>query len=148
MTHIVGFSSFIFHLYFILMPSPHNLVYVRVCGIWSQRVTGLLKWPVSESELLSALFPSPPEPLTPTKKENKIMDVWRKRESKTQVVTGPRRWEVLRDALPWPLPYLTLAYKLRWQMHYNIPMCVFFIWAKSKNGIYANTDDRNIQILV
>ncbi|KAA0707770.1 Calcium-dependent secretion activator 1 [Triplophysa tibetana] len=57
----------------------------------SQRVTGLLKWPVSESELLSALFPSPPEPLTPSKKENKIMDVWRKRESKSQVVTGPRR---------------------------------------------------------
>nr|XP_055041057.1 calcium-dependent secretion activator 1 isoform X11 [Misgurnus anguillicaudatus] len=55
------------------------------------RVSGLLKWPVSESELLSALFPSPPEPLTPSKKENKIMDVWRKKESKSQVVAGPRR---------------------------------------------------------
>ncbi|XP_039529431.1 calcium-dependent secretion activator 1 isoform X10 [Pimephales promelas] len=57
----------------------------------SQRVTELLKWPVSETELLSSLFPSPPEPLTPSKKENKIMEVWRKRESKSQVLTGSKR---------------------------------------------------------
>nr|XP_021335484.1 calcium-dependent secretion activator 1 isoform X7 [Danio rerio] len=54
----------------------------------SQRVTELLKWPVSETELLSSLFPSPPEPLTPSKKENRIMEVWRK---KSQVLTGSRR---------------------------------------------------------
>ncbi|XP_077059348.1 calcium-dependent secretion activator 1 isoform X4 [Siphateles boraxobius] len=57
----------------------------------SQRVIELLKWPVSETELLSSLFPSPPEPLTPSKKENKIMEVWRKRESKSQVLTGSKR---------------------------------------------------------
>uniref|UniRef100_A0A671T8W5 Ca2+-dependent activator protein for secretion a n=1 Tax=Sinocyclocheilus anshuiensis TaxID=1608454 RepID=A0A671T8W5_9TELE len=57
----------------------------------SQRVNELLKWPMSETELLSSLFPSPPEPLTPSKKENKIMEVWRKRESKSQVLAGPRR---------------------------------------------------------
>ncbi|XP_058647891.1 calcium-dependent secretion activator 1 isoform X3 [Onychostoma macrolepis] len=57
----------------------------------SQRVNELVKWPMSETELLSSLFPSPPEPLTPSKKENKIMEVWRKRESKSQVLTGPRR---------------------------------------------------------
>uniref|UniRef100_A0A672NAS6 Calcium-dependent secretion activator 1 n=1 Tax=Sinocyclocheilus grahami TaxID=75366 RepID=A0A672NAS6_SINGR len=57
----------------------------------SQRLNELLKWPMSETELLSSLFPSPPEPLTPSKKENKIMEVWRKRESKSQVLTGPRR---------------------------------------------------------
>uniref|UniRef100_A0A9J8D2X3 Ca2+-dependent activator protein for secretion a n=1 Tax=Cyprinus carpio carpio TaxID=630221 RepID=A0A9J8D2X3_CYPCA len=57
----------------------------------SQRVNELLQWPMSETELLSSLFPSPPEPLTPSKKENKIMEVWRKRESKSQVLAGPRR---------------------------------------------------------
>uniref|UniRef100_A0A673KJE4 Calcium-dependent secretion activator 1-like n=1 Tax=Sinocyclocheilus rhinocerous TaxID=307959 RepID=A0A673KJE4_9TELE len=47
----------------------------------SQRLNELLKWPMSETELLSSLFPSPPEPLTPSKKENKIIEVWRKRDS-------------------------------------------------------------------
>uniref|UniRef100_A0A8C1KAN2 Ca2+-dependent activator protein for secretion a n=1 Tax=Cyprinus carpio TaxID=7962 RepID=A0A8C1KAN2_CYPCA len=47
----------------------------------SQRPNELLKWPMSETELLSSLFPFPPEPLTPSKKENKIMEVWRKRDS-------------------------------------------------------------------
>uniref|UniRef100_A0A8C2BSJ4 Ca2+-dependent activator protein for secretion a n=1 Tax=Cyprinus carpio TaxID=7962 RepID=A0A8C2BSJ4_CYPCA len=47
----------------------------------SQRLNELLKWPMSETELLSSLFPFPPEPLTPSKKENKIMEVWRKRDS-------------------------------------------------------------------
>ncbi|XP_059385380.1 calcium-dependent secretion activator 1 isoform X6 [Carassius carassius] len=55
----------------------------------SQRVNELLQWPMSETELLSSLFPSPPEPLTPSKKENKIMEVWRK--SKSQVLAGSRR---------------------------------------------------------
>uniref|UniRef100_A0A671LUA4 Ca2+-dependent activator protein for secretion a n=1 Tax=Sinocyclocheilus anshuiensis TaxID=1608454 RepID=A0A671LUA4_9TELE len=45
----------------------------------SQRLNELLKWPMSETELLSSLFPSLPEPLTPSK--NKIMEVWRKRDS-------------------------------------------------------------------
>ncbi|TRY58227.1 hypothetical protein DNTS_008568 [Danionella cerebrum] len=53
----------------------------------SQRVNELLKWPMSESELLSSLFPSPSEPLIPLKKENKILEVWRK---KSQVLTGSR----------------------------------------------------------
>lgn len=74
---------------------------VCVCVIWSQRVIELLKWPVSETELLSSLFPSPPEPLTPSKKENKIMEVWRKRESKSQVLTGSKRWECKCNPLFW-----------------------------------------------
>uniref|UniRef100_A0A673KYV3 Ca2+-dependent activator protein for secretion a n=1 Tax=Sinocyclocheilus rhinocerous TaxID=307959 RepID=A0A673KYV3_9TELE len=46
---------------------------------------------VHGNSCLVLCFPPPPEPLTPFKKENKIMEVWRKRESKSQVLAGPRR---------------------------------------------------------
>lgn len=50
----------------------------------------LIKWPVCEADLLSALYPAPP---APSKKELRLVELMRKRDSKSQVTAGLRRWD-------------------------------------------------------
>uniref|UniRef100_A0A3B4C8S8 Ca2+-dependent activator protein for secretion a n=1 Tax=Pygocentrus nattereri TaxID=42514 RepID=A0A3B4C8S8_PYGNA len=58
----------------------------------SKRVCELMKWPVTESELLSALYPSSPSDSPAlSKKELRIMELRKKRDSKSQVVAGLKR---------------------------------------------------------
>ncbi|XP_049327390.1 calcium-dependent secretion activator 1 isoform X6 [Astyanax mexicanus] len=58
----------------------------------SKRLCELLKWPMSEAELLNALYPSSPaDPPTPPKKELRMMELRKKRDSKSQVAAGLRR---------------------------------------------------------
>ncbi|XP_046731429.1 calcium-dependent secretion activator 1 isoform X7 [Silurus meridionalis] len=54
----------------------------------SERVCELNKWPVCEAGLLSALYQAPP---APSKKELRLMELMRKRDSKSQVAAGLRR---------------------------------------------------------
>ncbi|KAI5607060.1 calcium-dependent secretion activator 1 isoform X11 [Silurus asotus] len=54
----------------------------------SERVCELNKWPVCEAGLLSALNQAPP---APSKKELRLMELMRKRDSKSQVAAGLRR---------------------------------------------------------
>ncbi|GAA6065207.1 calcium-dependent secretion activator 1 isoform X1 [Tachysurus ichikawai] len=54
----------------------------------SQRVCELIKWPVCEVDLLSALYPASP---APSKKELRLVELIRKWDSKSQVTAGFRR---------------------------------------------------------
>ncbi|CAB1314845.1 unnamed protein product, partial [Coregonus sp. 'balchen'] len=58
----------------------------------SQRLSELLNWPVTEAELQSYLYPPTPEPPTPSKRELKIMEFRKKKDSKSQAVSWPRRY--------------------------------------------------------
>ncbi|XP_028854643.1 calcium-dependent secretion activator 1 isoform X7 [Denticeps clupeoides] len=57
----------------------------------SQRVGELLKWPVSEADLGRALSPSVPESPTSSKREIRLMEFRRKRDSKSQIASVSKR---------------------------------------------------------
>lgn len=78
-------------LFSFITPSDLVLLHpscMRVCVWNSQRVCELIKWPVCEADLLSALYPPPP---APSKRELRLVELMRKRDSKSQVTAGLRR---------------------------------------------------------